>query len=437
MTALLYYSYSRNLTEAEIIEIDKKVFINRELVYQFMTKLSSNTKRKTVIIVVCLGFVLVFSNIESVEAIGLSLSPTPVVKVQPNYKDTYEMKVAPTVSPKLDKITFIKYRELPVCIYMMDDRFLKTSEASKLINKIRGGSLIEAATALVVIVVMWQILGVGIEGFVLPNPGWGVDRPNQFQPPGGHLRYPPVYDLFSPRRTCYADRPGGSLMMSEVNPQSSREELTQLSTDVVPTQTQMSGFVRDSKVDLHKCLDEVNRRASEIGCTDFECSLERFKALATENGKLTSTSAREAITILQGEMQGYYTNARREDYGLDVKGPDFLVEGLGEFQNITHVEVKNPVGSAIKIANGQSGSIAKQGKKIGAKIVYQQNYWSNTTKTSDLENLNPTASLPQSPNNMLGAVDNFDVPSSEKAFMEASVLKGSQNNTNIIFLNNN
>jgi hypothetical protein len=209
--------------------------------------------------------------------------------------------------------------------------------------------------------------------------------------------------------------------MAGVNPQSSREELTQLSTDVVPTQTQMSGFVKNGK----------------IGCTDFECSFERFKDLATENGDVTSTTAREAITILQGEMQGYYTNAVREDYGLNVKGPDFIVEGLGKFENITHVEVKNPVGSAIKIANGQKGSIAKQGKKIGAKIVYQQNFWSNTTKTSELENLNPIASLPASSNNILGVVDNFDVPSSEKAFMEASVLKGSQNNTNITFLNNN
>jgi len=196
----------------------------------------------------------------------------------------------------------------------------------------------------------------------------------------------------------------------------------------------MSGFVENGKVDLHKCLDEVNRRASEIGCTDFECSLDHFKALATENGKLTSTTAREAITILQGEMQGYYTNARREDYGLKVKGLDFVVEGLSEFQNITHVEVKNPVGSAIKIANGQNGSIAKQGKKIGAKIVYQQNYWSNTTKTSELENLNPTASLPQSPNNLLGVVDNYDVTSIEKPFMEENILKGSENNPNILFL---
>ena len=85
----------------------------------------------------------------------------------------------------------------------------------------------------------------------------------------------------------------------------------------------------------------------------------------------------------------------------------------------------------------EKGNIAKQGKKIGTKIVYQQNYWSNSTKTNELENLNPRASLPQSPNNILGSVDKFDVPSSEKAFMEGSVLKGSQNNTNIIFLNNN
>ena len=46
--------------------------------------------------------------------------------------------------------------------------------------------------------------------------------------------------------------------MAEVNLQSSWEELTQLSTDVVPTQTQISGFVKNKKLDLHKCLDEDN-----------------------------------------------------------------------------------------------------------------------------------------------------------------------------------
>jgi len=184
------------------------------LVRNLSSNLNFKTKRLIVVITLVSGFW--FSNLESAEAIGLSMPPIPVVKVQPNYKHTYEIKVAPTVSPKLDKITFIKYRELPVCIYMMDERFLKTSETSKLINKIRGGGLTEAATALVVIVVMWQILGVGIESFVLnnSNSGWGVDRPNPFQPPGGHLIYPPVYDLFFPRRTPDCTRPGSTLQIN-------------------------------------------------------------------------------------------------------------------------------------------------------------------------------------------------------------------------------
>ena len=398
-----------------------------------------NVKRKSkrIVVVSILVSTLWFSNVQPSPAIGLSMPPAPVVRVQPSYQHDSKVKIAKVIPRKKDLIAYKSPKEILFLMYLTDPRLSSNQQVLELVKELRGGSwgLVGTAAFLGLIILIFS-MG---EGFVPnnPNPGWGLDRPNPFQPPTAEHRYPPYYDLFFPRRTCYADRPGGSQIMAGVNPQSSREELTQLSTNVVPTQTQMSGFVKNGKVDLHKCLDKVNRRASEIGCTDFECSLERFKILATENGELTSTTAREAITILQGEMHGYYTNARREDYSLNVKGPDFVVEGLGNFQNITHVEVKNPVGSAIKIANGQKGSITKQGKKIGAKLVYQQNYWSNTTKTSELENLNPTASLPQSPNNVLGAVDNFDVPSSEKAFMEASVLKGSQNNTNIIFLNNN
>ena len=396
-----------------------------------------NSKTKRVIVVITLASGFWFSNLELAKAIGLPMLPTPVVRVQPSYQYDSKVQIAKLIPRKKDLIAYKSPKEILFLMYLTDPIISSNQEVLKLVKELRGGSwgLIETAVVVGLIIL---ILSMG-EAFIPTNPnlGWGLDRQNPFQPPTSEHRYPPYYDLFFPKGTCYADRPGGSRIMAGVNPQSSREELTQLSTDVVPTQTQMSGFVKNGKVNLHKCLDEVNRRASEIGCTDFECSLERFKALATENGKLTSTTAREAITILQGEMHGYYRNAAREDYGLNVKGPDFIVEGLGKFQNITHVEVKNPVGSAIKIANGQKGSIAKQGKKIGAKIVYQQNYWSNTTKTSELENLNPTASLPRSPNNILGAVDSFDVPSSEKAFMEASVLEGSKNNTSIIFLNNN
>ena len=213
MTALLYISYSSGLSEDDKLIIDRQVSRNREKVCIVVKTLLQMQKIK-LNVVILLGGALYFSKVQPSEAIGLSMPPGPVVRVQPNYKDTYEMEVAPTVSPKLDKITFIKSRELPVCIYMMDERFLKTSEASKLINKIRGGSSIEAVAALVVIVVIWQIVGVGIEGFVLPNPGWGVNRPNPFQPPGGHLRYPPVYDLFFPRRTPGCPGRGSTLQIN-------------------------------------------------------------------------------------------------------------------------------------------------------------------------------------------------------------------------------
>nr|YP_009028998.1 hypothetical protein [Cylindrotheca closterium]AGY78396.1 hypothetical protein [Cylindrotheca closterium] len=114
MRALLYYSISLTLTEDEIIEVDRRVAKERKAVYIFVRNFASNGKNGTqrIILIIALGSVVWFSNLDSAEAIGLLTPPTPVVRVQPNYKDTYETKVAPTVSPKLDKISFIKYREL-------------------------------------------------------------------------------------------------------------------------------------------------------------------------------------------------------------------------------------------------------------------------------------------------------------------------------------
>ena len=42
MTALLYYSISSDLTEYEIIEIDKRVAKNREAIWLLVRKLPSN-----------------------------------------------------------------------------------------------------------------------------------------------------------------------------------------------------------------------------------------------------------------------------------------------------------------------------------------------------------------------------------------------------------
>ncbi len=91
------------------------------------------------------------------------------------------------------------------------------------------------------------------------------------------------------------------------------------------------------------------------------------------------------------------------DYGEGIKGSNFKVKRLVDFDNITHVEQTLP-------------PWARQLKKSTTKIlvfrnlVYQKNFWSNKTETSQLENLNPNAPLPESRDNILGLVDNFDVP---------------------------
>ena len=80
-----------------------------------------------------------------------------------------------------------------------------------------------------------------------------------------------------------------------------------ISMNVMPTQIQAAKFVKkDGSIDLQQAFDEVNRRAWAIGCKNFDCSFERFKDLATECSDPDTGSTREAITIFESEMRGYY-----------------------------------------------------------------------------------------------------------------------------------
>jgi hypothetical protein len=179
MTALLYYSYSRYLTEDEIVEIDKKVFRNRELVYRFITRLSSNTKRKTkrVIIVVCLGFVLVFSNVQSVEAIGLSLAPSymSIEIVQPNYQRPSDVKISPTVVERVGKIYFMANKQIIPLIYLNTQQ---VDINEKILKRLRGGDL-SSNLALIAIggVVYLILLSAGVDAFAILQQISSVNAP--------------------------------------------------------------------------------------------------------------------------------------------------------------------------------------------------------------------------------------------------------------------
>ena len=53
-------------------------------------------------------------------------------RAQISNKDAFEVKSAPTVSPPLDKIRFVKPSKLPLWVYMMDEQVIITPEISKL-----------------------------------------------------------------------------------------------------------------------------------------------------------------------------------------------------------------------------------------------------------------------------------------------------------------
>ena len=207
----------------------------------------------------------------------------------------------------------------------------------------------------------------------------------------------------------------------------------EISTNLMPTKIQAAKFVKkDGSIDLQQAFDEVKRKASLIDCGNFDCSFERFEGLVTECGEPDTGSTRETITILEGEMRGYYRNARREDYGPNVTGLDFVVEELGEFDHITHVEVKGPVGSSIC----PKPTLLKQAKKYVNRVKYQKKFWSDETAVKEkIPHINPE-NLTKSPDNVLGLYDLWDVGTPEKSTVSNAITALSGNDTNIIFLNN-
>ena len=88
---------------------------------------------------------------------------------------------------------------------------------------------------------------------------------------------------------------------------------------------QVSQFVNDKGgIDMVKAYSEVLRRADELKCSGFYTqgdSYHTFSQLVIEDGnkKPTQQGIREAITGLQGEMEGYYSDLSRLDIGKKGK----------------------------------------------------------------------------------------------------------------------
>ena len=120
-----------------------------------------NVKIKRIIGVVAIIVVITFSNVRPAEAIGLSMPPSQIVRVhKPSYDYRSEMKIAPTVSPRLDKILMLSTNKMIPLIYI-NGRYSYIND--QLLKKLRSGDLSANLTVIavdVVIYVMCQLSGV-------------------------------------------------------------------------------------------------------------------------------------------------------------------------------------------------------------------------------------------------------------------------------------
>ena len=70
---------------------------------------------------------------------------------------------------------------------------------------------------------------------------------------------------------CLDERVMPSSIMGGVNQESIRHEFT-IQT---PTQTQVSGFAKNGKIDIRQSYNEVCPHAYALGCDNFNCSVEQ------------------------------------------------------------------------------------------------------------------------------------------------------------------
>jgi hypothetical protein len=108
---------------------------------------------------------------------------TPVVRVQQNYKDRYETKVAPTVRPQLDKIVMMANNynnHVPMIpLIYMNGHYSYINE--QLLKKLRAGDLSANLTIVaigVVVYVMCQLSGVDAFAILDQISKWNAPQPS-------------------------------------------------------------------------------------------------------------------------------------------------------------------------------------------------------------------------------------------------------------------
>jgi hypothetical protein len=160
MTSLLYYSYSRGLSENELVEIDRRVSRNKESVYLFLTELPSNSKRRAKRLCLYVTFVFVISQpLAPCLAIGIPAAPaihrlSPMEESRIRTNKNYP-QIAPIIESKIDKmvLTDEQIEDLNLICYKLQKGSITIDKA---ILEIRAGGFYDWA-ALAFIIFMYSL----------------------------------------------------------------------------------------------------------------------------------------------------------------------------------------------------------------------------------------------------------------------------------------
>jgi hypothetical protein len=152
--------------------------------------LNSKVKRKKIIVVSTLVSTLWFGNVQPSPAMGLSIPAAPVVRIQPSYRHLSEVKTAPTVSPRLDKIVMIANNKMIPFIYLNAQQ---VHVNQKILKRLQRGSLASGLVIIAIVGVVYLILlSAGVDGFAILQQIGSVNAPTTstssgFTPTGSSL----------------------------------------------------------------------------------------------------------------------------------------------------------------------------------------------------------------------------------------------------------
>lgn len=184
------------------INIEEKIIFSLTSEDRFSEEFGKNLSRKTtdIILVVITCYLLLFSNVKKVEAMGTSI--VRIFSSGSNQSSNLRPSKVLINYQKKDKITLRDVSKIDPYFYLLSPEFVIQIDNEKVIKKalknIRGGSLSELAVGLALLILILQLKGVGIEGFHIPiarpngvipaNSGPVAHAPHLNQKPGGRIQ---------------------------------------------------------------------------------------------------------------------------------------------------------------------------------------------------------------------------------------------------------